>query len=69
MIGPRETSVCVDCGGVCHLITHPREDGRWEVGDVAIYDNTAVLHRVVPYAADSGRLMERTTLKGEEDLV
>lgn len=41
----------------------------WEVGDVAIYDNTAVLHRVVPYAADSGRLMERTTLKGEEDLV
>lgn len=37
MIEPRETSVCVDCGGVCHLITHPREDGRWEVGDVATY--------------------------------
>jgi alpha-ketoglutarate-dependent taurine dioxygenase len=41
---------------------------EWEVGDLAIYDNTAVLNRVVPYAEDSGRRMHRTTLKGEEDL-
>lgn len=41
----------------------------WELGDLAVYDNTAVLHRVTPYAADSGRLMHRTALVGEEPLV
>lgn len=34
---PSESIVCVDCGGPCHLITAPREDGRWEVGDVVTY--------------------------------
>lgn len=42
---------------------------EWEVGDLAIYDNTAVLHRVTPYRADSGRLMHRTALVGEEALI
>jgi alpha-ketoglutarate-dependent taurine dioxygenase len=41
----------------------------WEVGDLVVYDNTAVLHRVTPYAADSGRLMKRTALFGEEPLI
>lgn len=40
----------------------------WEVGDLGIYDNTAVLHRVVHYAADSGRLMHRTALNGVEGI-
>jgi alpha-ketoglutarate-dependent taurine dioxygenase len=38
----------------------------WEVGDLVIWDNTGTMHRVVPYSADSGRLMHRTTLVGEE---
>jgi alpha-ketoglutarate-dependent taurine dioxygenase len=42
---------------------------EWEVGDLAVYDNTAVLHRVMPYAADSGRLMHRAALVGEEPLI
>jgi alpha-ketoglutarate-dependent taurine dioxygenase len=41
---------------------------EWRVGDLVIWDNTGTMHRVVPYAADSGRLMHRTTLIGEEPL-
>lgn len=41
---------------------------EWTVGDLIIWDNTGVLHRAEPYAADSGRLMSRTTLLGEEPL-
>jgi alpha-ketoglutarate-dependent taurine dioxygenase len=41
---------------------------HWEVGDLVIWDNTGTMHRVVPYSADSGRLMHRTTLVGEEAL-
>ncbi|MFA7587290.1 MAG: TauD/TfdA family dioxygenase [Novosphingobium sp.] len=39
---------------------------KWTVGDMLIWDNTGVLHRAEPYAADSGRMMHRTTLLGEE---
>lgn len=39
---------------------------EWEVGDLVIWDNTGTVHRVMPYPADSGRLMHRTTLVGEE---
>jgi alpha-ketoglutarate-dependent taurine dioxygenase len=38
----------------------------WTVGDMIIWDNTGVMHRVEPYRADSGRLLSRTTLVGEE---
>ena len=31
-----------------------------------IWDNCGVLHRVTPYPADSGRVMHRVTLAGEE---
>jgi len=39
---------------------------HWSVGDMIIWDNTGVMHRVEPYRADSGRLLSRTTLLGEE---
>jgi alpha-ketoglutarate-dependent taurine dioxygenase len=39
---------------------------HWRMGDVVIWDNTGTLHRVRPYAADSGRLLRRISLRGEE---
>lgn len=41
---------------------------HWHVGDLVIWDNTGVMHRVQPYPLDSGRMMHRTTLVGEEAL-
>ena len=38
----------------------------WTVGDLLIWDNTGTMHRVTPYDEDSGRMMSRTTLVGEE---
>ncbi len=38
----------------------------WSAGDAVLWDNTGTLHRVTPYEADSGRLMLRTKLAGEE---
>jgi alpha-ketoglutarate-dependent taurine dioxygenase len=38
----------------------------WKVGDVVMWDNTGTLHRALPYEADSGRLLHRTMLRGEE---
>lgn len=39
---------------------------EWAIGDMIIWDNTGVMHRVEKYPADSGRLLSRTTLVGEE---
>jgi alpha-ketoglutarate-dependent taurine dioxygenase len=39
---------------------------EWQMGDLLIWDNTGTMHRVLPYAPDSGRLLRRTALKGEE---
>ena len=39
---------------------------EWQVGDILIWDNCGVMHRVIPYTADSGRLMHRTVLHGVE---
>ena len=39
---------------------------HWKIGDMIIWDNTGVMHRVEPYRADSGRLLSRVTLLGEE---
>jgi alpha-ketoglutarate-dependent taurine dioxygenase len=49
-------------------ITQPRFVYRheWSPGDMLIWDNTGVLHRVEPYPLESGRMMHRTTLLGEE---
>jgi alpha-ketoglutarate-dependent taurine dioxygenase len=38
----------------------------WQPGDLVVWDNCGVMHRVVPYDAKSGRTMHRTTIMGEE---
>jgi alpha-ketoglutarate-dependent taurine dioxygenase len=40
----------------------------WQEGDLVIWDNCGALHRVIPYAADSGRTMHRTSVAGVEAL-
>ena len=42
---------------------------HWTVGDMIIWDNTGVMHRVEQYPANSGRLLSRTTLEGEEPIL
>ena len=39
---------------------------KWKLGDLVIWDNTGTMHRATPYAMDSGRMMHRTKLHGEE---
>jgi alpha-ketoglutarate-dependent taurine dioxygenase len=41
---------------------------HWQLGDLAIWDNTGTLHRALPYAPDSGRLMHRSMVAGEESI-
>jgi alpha-ketoglutarate-dependent taurine dioxygenase len=41
---------------------------QWQPGDLLIWDNTGTMHRVLEYSVDSGRLMHRTILAGEEPL-
>lgn len=41
---------------------------EWEVGDLVMWDNTATLHRALPYPINCGRLMHRTMLMGEEPI-
>ncbi len=38
----------------------------WALGDCVVWDNTCALHRVIPYATDSGRMMHRTAIAGTE---
>lgn len=37
MLEPDRVITCIDCGGRAHLLTHPPEDGRWEVGEIVAY--------------------------------
>lgn len=48
--------------------TQPRFSYRhkWTLGETVIWDNTGTMHRATWYPADSGRLMHRTKLEGEE---
>jgi alpha-ketoglutarate-dependent taurine dioxygenase len=39
---------------------------EWKLGDLLMWDNCGVMHRVIPYDPNSGRLMHRTTLYGIE---
>jgi alpha-ketoglutarate-dependent taurine dioxygenase len=39
---------------------------EWSVGDLVIWDNTGTMHRAEWYDHESGRLMVRTKLEGEE---
>jgi len=55
---PEPTIVCVDCGGRCHLLTHPREDGIWLPGDIVAYRCEDCLDRwdlVLPDDVDDDR--------------
>lgn len=38
---------------------------EWQVGDMVIWDNQGLMHRVVPYT-DEGRIMHRTSIAGHE---
>jgi alpha-ketoglutarate-dependent taurine dioxygenase len=38
---------------------------RWQVGDLVIWNNEGLMHRVVPYT-DQGRAMHRTSIAGRE---
>jgi len=42
---------------------------EWQLGDMVMWDNCGTMHRVEPYPDDSGRMMHRTTLEGEEPIV
>jgi alpha-ketoglutarate-dependent taurine dioxygenase len=37
---------------------------RWRTGDLVIFNNPGLLHRSLPYPADSGRVLHRATVKG-----
>ena len=37
---------------------------EWQDGDFVIWNNCGVMHRVVPYDDDCGRMMHRTTIMG-----
>ncbi|MCJ2180261.1 TauD/TfdA dioxygenase family protein [Novosphingobium album (ex Hu et al. 2023)] len=39
---------------------------KWGLGDLVVWDNTGTMHRAMPYDHNSGRLMHRTKLEGEE---
>ncbi|MFT3964934.1 MAG: TauD/TfdA family dioxygenase [Sphingobium sp.] len=39
---------------------------EWRVGDAVMWDNTGSLHRAMPYDPDSGRMLHRTILQGDE---
>lgn len=41
---------------------------EWQDGDFVIWNNCGLMHRVVPYEANSGRMMHRTTIMGSERL-
>jgi len=41
---------------------------EWQEGDFVIWNNCGFMHRVVPYPADCGRMMHRTTIMGSERL-
>jgi alpha-ketoglutarate-dependent taurine dioxygenase len=38
---------------------------KWQEGDLVIWNNQGLMHRVVPYT-DEGRVMHRTTIAGKE---
>lgn len=53
------------------LMIHATQDRyvyrhQWQPGDLAIWDNTATMHRVEPFDRESGRELHRCTLNGEE---
>ena len=56
------------------LMRHATQDKyiyrhKWRMGDLLIWDNTGTMHRVLPFDNESGRLLHRCTLNGEEPIV
>ncbi len=56
-----------------HLMRHATQDKytyrhKWQVGDLAIWDNTGAMHRAMPYEENSVREFHRCTLNGEEPI-
>lgn len=41
---------------------------KWTEGDFVIWDNTGAMHRAVPYAKSTGRMMHRTSVAGTESI-
>lgn len=41
---------------------------HWTVGDLVMWDNRGTLHRAMHYEEDSGRMMHRVTLVGDEPI-
>jgi alpha-ketoglutarate-dependent taurine dioxygenase len=65
-MSPEESSALL-----CRLRDHATQPQfvyrhEWKIGDLVIWDNTGTMHRALPYALDSGRMMHRTQLQGEE---
>ncbi|WP_431239617.1 TauD/TfdA dioxygenase family protein [Mycolicibacterium aichiense] len=56
--------------GLLQTATRPDNVYRhtWSVGDTVIWDNRGVLHRAGRYADNSGRMMLRTTILGDEPI-
>jgi alpha-ketoglutarate-dependent taurine dioxygenase len=55
------------------LMAHATQDKytyrhKWQMGDLAIWDNTGAMHRVMPYDPESKREYHRCTLNGEEPI-
>lgn len=40
----------------------------WTKGDMVMFNNPGLLHRSLPYAPESGRIVHRTTIKGMEEI-
>ena len=41
---------------------------HWQRGDLVVFNNPGLLHRSYPYDDKAGRVMHRTTLKGQEPI-
>ncbi|MBU6269330.1 MAG: TauD/TfdA family dioxygenase [Sphingomonadales bacterium] len=55
------------------LMRHATQDKyvyrhQWQMGDLAMWDNTGAMHRVTPYDTASRREYHRCTLNGEEPI-
>jgi alpha-ketoglutarate-dependent taurine dioxygenase len=58
---------------LARLMAHATQDKytyrhQWRMGDLAIWDNTGTMHRVMPYDLESKREFHRCTLNGEEPI-
>jgi hypothetical protein len=67
VLEPDPEITCIDCGGRCHLLTPPREDGRWEAGDVVAYRCVDCLDRWDLVLPDDDEDVRRGDRNGHRD--